>query len=273
MNIDINTSSGSNTKYQKFNDVTEHDNNNNEKILLSNKSTDSTKSKLKSANEFTFNNSIKVMLFQDTLNILLLAAPVGLVSWAVGAPDGLVFTFCTLALVPLAERLGFITEQVCLHTNDTIGALMNVTFGNFTELIVGITALNKGLYRLVQLSLLGSILSNLLLVLGCSFLAGGCCFKILKFKTISSQVNSTLLMLATMGIVFPTTLSISREESFLSELGYSRAISFVLFFNYFAFLYFQVMFILYNCYILCLYVIYIFLYYICLLVIFSCITI
>lgn len=114
--------------------------------------------------------------------------------------------------------------------------------GNATELIVAITALQKGLYRLVQLSLLGSILSNLLLVLGCSFLAGGYYHKTQSFGTISSQINSTLLMLATMAILLPTILTESSEESNLGELGYSRGTSLVLFFTYFAFLYFQVIY-------------------------------
>ena len=69
--------------------------------------------------------------------------------WAAGAGDGWTFTFSLLAIAPLAERLGFVTEQLALHTNETIGGLLNATFGNATELIVAITALKKGLYLLV----------------------------------------------------------------------------------------------------------------------------
>lgn len=152
------------------------------------------------------------------------------------------FIFSLLALAPLAERLGFVTEQLAMHTNDTVGGLLNATFGNATELIVAITALKRGLFKLVQLSLLGSILSNLLLVLGCSLFFGGLHHKTQHFGTISSQMNSTLLMLATMGILFPTILSNSAQESPLGELGYSRATAVILFILYFAFLYFQVFF-------------------------------
>ena len=118
-------------------------------------------------------------------------------------PDWITFTLALLGLAPLAERLGFVTEQLAIHTNETIGGLLNATFGNLTELIVALTALNRGLYRLVQLSLLGSVLSNMLLVLGCAFFFGGLLHKTQKFGTISSQMNATLLMLSTNGRAFP----------------------------------------------------------------------
>lgn len=193
-----------------------------------------------SSPKFTLEGTFKVMLFTGPLNILLFCTPIGIISYIADWPGGLTFTFSLLALAPLAERLGFVTEQLALHTNETIGGLLNATFGNATELIVAISALSRGMYKLVQLSLLGSILSNLLLVLGCSFLFGGYYNKTQHFGTISSQINSTLLMLATMGILFPTILSHTNEESELGEIGYSRATSLILFLTYFAFLYFQV---------------------------------
>ncbi|KAJ1420218.1 Sodium/calcium exchanger protein-domain-containing protein [Ochromonadaceae sp. CCMP2298] len=162
-----------------------------------------------------------------------------MVSYWMHWASGVTFILSLLALAPLAERLGFVTEQLAMHTNETIGGLLNATFGNATELIVAITALKRGLFRLVQLSLLGSILSNMLLVLGTAFWVGGYYHKIQKFGTISSQINSTLLMIATMGILFPTILTNSAEEDNAEELGYSRGTSIVLFLLYFAFLYFQ----------------------------------
>lgn len=77
------------------------------------------------------------------------------------------------------------TTQLALHTNDTYSGLLNATFGNFSELILSLLAMHKRLYRVVQLSLLGSILSNLLLVLGCSCLLGGYRFRIQRFTTVS----------------------------------------------------------------------------------------
>ena len=187
----------------------------------------------------TFIGTIKPMAVTGPLNILLLCTPIAMISYYAEWPSTVTFIFSLLALAPLAERLGFVTEQIAMHTNETIGGLLNATFGNATELIVAITALKRGLYKLVQLSLLGSILSNMLLVLGCAFFFGGMYEKVQHYGTISSQMNSTLLMLATMGILFPTILSNTNEETNLSELGYSRATALILFLLYFAFLYFQ----------------------------------
>ena len=80
--------------------------------------------------EHSFMNSLKVMALTGPLNLLLLCTPIAIISWIVGWPDGVTFVFSLLALAPLAERLGFITEQLALHTNETIGGLLNATFGN-----------------------------------------------------------------------------------------------------------------------------------------------
>jgi hypothetical protein len=188
-----------------------------------------------------FRDTLRPMLIEGTLNICLLALPVSLVSYWADGPAEVTFIFGVVALAPLAERLSFATEQVAIHTNDTIAGLLNVTFGNATELIVSISALSRGLYRLVQLSLLGSILSNMLLVLGCALWMGGIYHSEQKFGTISSQMNSTLLMLAVAGIMCPTMLTYSNEESEMGEVGYSRGTSLLLFFLYFGFVYFQVL--------------------------------
>lgn len=90
------------------------------------------------------------------LNLLLLAAPVSTFAWAAGANPTLVFTASLIALCPCAERLGYITEQLALHTNDAIGGLLNATFGNVTELVISVFAIKAGLLRIVQLSLLGA---------------------------------------------------------------------------------------------------------------------
>lgn len=188
----------------------------------------------------SFGQSAQKMAFTGPLNLLLALVPFALGSYWGGWPDAATFVLSLLALAPLAERLGYVTEQLALHTNETIGGLLNATFGNATEFIVAISALSRGLFRLVQLSLLGSILSNMLLVLGCAFFCGGLYHKTQDFGTISSQINSTLLLLSTMAVLFPTILSNSGQESTLGELGLSRATSFVLFGIYFAYLYFQV---------------------------------
>ena len=83
------------------------------------------------------------------------------------------FAFSLIALIPLAAMLGDLTEAVAVQTNETMGGFLNATFGNITEMIVSIIALKRDKIWLVQVSNLGSVLSNLLLVLGCAFFVGG----------------------------------------------------------------------------------------------------
>lgn len=189
--------------------------------------------------EPTFVSGAKAMLLTGPLNILLVCIPIALITWIAGYNDLFTFIFALLSIAPLAERLGFVTETLALHTNDSIGGLLNATFGNATELIVAITALSKGLFKLVQLSLVGSILSNMLLVLGSSFFFGGLYNKTQTFSIISSQINGTLLTLAVMAVLFPSLLITSGLTSERNLLGLSRFISLVLFGVYFAFLTFQ----------------------------------
>ena len=196
--------------------------------------------------DYSFRAGAREIIFNGPLNVLLLCVPCALVSNGLAWDDSVTFFFALLSLAPIAERLGFVTEQLAIHTNETIGGLLNATFGNATELIVAIAALSKGLYKLVQLSLLGSILSNMLLVLGTAFFFGGMRYKTQFFGKVSSQINSTLLMLSTAGVLLPTMLSMSGDETSMNEVDFSRWTSLFLFLGYFAFLYFQVL-LLYVC--------------------------
>ncbi|KAF8600013.1 calcium/proton exchanger [Ceratobasidium sp. AG-I] len=107
------------------------------------------------------------------LNLLLIFVPV---SWAChfsNQEPTIIFIFSFLAIIPLAALLGFATEELAIRVGQTLGGLLNATFGNAVELIIAILALVKGELRVVQASMLGSILSNCLLVLGMCFFAGG----------------------------------------------------------------------------------------------------
>jgi Ca2+:H+ antiporter len=191
-------------------------------------------------NKYVFSVGAREMIVGGPLNILLPCGIVGMISYYCNWNEGVTFAFSLLAIAPLAERLGFCTEQLALHTNDSIGGLLNATFGNATEVIVGITALTRGLYRVVQLSLLGSVLSNLLLVLGCAFFFGGLKFKTQSFGKISSQMSSSLLVLGTMSLIFPAILTYSGKESHTDELDFSRGVSLFMLITYGVFIYFQV---------------------------------
>ena len=182
----------------------------------------------------------QVLLRSGPLNILLIATPLAFISKYCGFSDSITFIFALLSIAPFAERLGFVTEQISFHTSETIGGLLNATFGNATELIISIAALYKGYYRLVQLSLLGSVLSNLLLVLGSAFLLGGTKYKIQKFDKITSLVNSSLLLTAVAGVLLPTVMISMNQIDAYGQLCISRITSLVTFSIYIAYLYFQV---------------------------------
>lgn len=126
---------------------------------------------------------VKDILFSSPVNLLLVFVPVGIAVHFANLSAGIVFAMNAIAIIPLAGLLSYATESVAKRLGDTIGALMNVTFGNAVELIIFIIALVKNEIQIVQASLVGSILANLLLILGMCFLLGG-----LRFR---EQVRST----------------------------------------------------------------------------------
>ncbi|KAG0580034.1 hypothetical protein KC19_4G142700 [Ceratodon purpureus] len=187
--------------------------------------------------------SAKQVLFGTVLNVLLVAVPMALLSNYLHIGNSWVFILSLIGIVPLAERLGFITEQLAYFTGPTVGGLLNATFGNATEMIICVFALQNNMVRVVQLSLLGSILSNMLLVLGCAFLSGGIAnsMKEQKFDKAGAHLNSSLLLMAVMCVLFPAALHATRTEIHLgeSELMLSRVISGIMLVAYAGYIYFQ----------------------------------
>lgn len=152
------------------------------------------------------------------LNILFLCGPFAFIGSAMGIfGEALCFCLAGLALIPCAERLSFVTEQVAEHTNGTIGALLNATFGNAPEFLISSAALRSGLYRVVQLTLLGSMLTNLLFVFGLSCLIGGMQWQVQEIRITSGNVSIAMLLIATMGLVLPAALKLGHDESLTSE--------------------------------------------------------
>jgi len=161
--------------------------------------------------EVYFKRMFRELLFTSQLNWLLICTPFAFVGHYAGWPDRWVFFLSLGAIAPFAERLSYVTEQLALHTSETLGGLLNATFGNVTELIVSLLALQAGLYRIVQVSLLGSILSNLLLVLGTAFLVGGLKHPEQRYNRTAQTASFSLLLLATMGLLYPMILSSTHE--------------------------------------------------------------
>ncbi|KAG8834148.1 hypothetical protein FRC18_002525 [Serendipita sp. 400] len=174
------------------------------------------------------------------INVMLLLLPV---AWAVHfshQSETIVFTFSFLSIIPLAALLGFATEELANYTGPTVGGLFNATFGNAVELIISILALVKGQLRIVQAAMLGSILSNCLLVLGMCFLAGGLRFHEQGYGVRIAQQQISLLSLAVFSISIPAAFTSSARVLQDKEiLAISRATSIILLVCYIAFLVFQ----------------------------------
>ncbi|KAL9681949.1 hypothetical protein QQ045_013741 [Rhodiola kirilowii] len=187
--------------------------------------------------------SIKIVIFSAKINLLIPFGPAAILVKAFRGHHGWVFFLSLVGIIPLAERLGFATEQLAFFTGPTVGGLLNATFGNATELIISIYALKTGMMRVVQQSLLGSILSNMLLVLGCAFFGGGLVHshKEQLFNKAAAGVNSGLLLMAVMGLLFPAVLHFTHTELHYgkSELALSRFSSCVMLIAYAAYLFFQ----------------------------------
>lgn len=191
----------------------------------------------------TIFRSIKIALFSNMLNLLVPFGPSAILVEKLTKNQGWVFFLSLLGIVPLAERLGWATEQLAFFTGPTVGGLLNATFGNATEMIISMLALKNGMIRIVQQSLLGSILSNLLLVLGCALFGGGIVHMRREqvFNKPSAAMNSGLLLMAVMGLLFPAVLHYTRTEMQYgkSELALSRFSSCIMLVAYVAYIFFQ----------------------------------
>ena len=137
------------------------------------------------------------------MDYLLLAVPLAIGASLAGSPAAARFGLAALAIVPLAGLMGRSTEQLAERLGPGIGGLLNATFGNAAELILALFALGRGLDNVVKASLTGSIIGNLLLVLGASLFAGGMKYPVQRFNRTAAGVGSTLLALATIGLIIP----------------------------------------------------------------------
>ncbi|THH09302.1 hypothetical protein EW145_g2120 [Phellinidium pouzarii] len=151
-----------------------------------------------------FWQGLKAILFGSWLNVLLICIPISWAfHWSGSVGDVLVFVFSFLAIIPLAKLLALATDELSMRVGQTLAGLLNATLGNAVELIVAIIAIIKCELQVVQSSLIGSILSNLLLVLGMCFFAGGTRFQEQGFGASASQINSSLLTLSVIAVLLP----------------------------------------------------------------------
>lgn len=179
------------------------------------------------------------VLTDTWINFLILATPFAFAAVFLDWSQGMIFTFSLLALIPFAAMVGFFTEELATRTNDTFGGFLNATFGNAAELIISAIALRENLLLVVQVSLLGSILSNLLLVLGTSLLVGGVKYPIQTFNRTIAALNAGMLTVSVMGMLFPAVLHVSQFDDLQSELALSHYTAVVLLATYISYLFFQ----------------------------------
>lgn len=187
---------------------------------------------------------LKATLFGSWINVLLVCVPVGFAVNYAHLNGVALFIVNFIAIVPLAAMLSYATEELAMYTGETLGGLLNATFGNATELIVGVIALKKGEILIVQTSLIGSMLSNLLLVLGMCFFFGGINRVKQHFNITVAQTASSLLALSIGSLIIPTAFykfgtDTSSAKTAAGVAPISRGTSIILLLVYASYLFFQ----------------------------------
>ncbi len=173
------------------------------------------------------------------LNLLLVFAPVALAMQFMGAGSSYIFIASGLAIIPLAGLIGQSTENLSQKTGPGLGALINATFGNATELIISIIALRQGYVEIVRASMSGAIIGNILLVLGSGIVMGGLRNKEVSFHPQAVGLGTSLLSLASISLVMPTLFKATTQNVTARQLDtLSLAVSVVLILCYVGYLFF-----------------------------------
>ncbi|MCC6730945.1 MAG: calcium/proton exchanger [Chthonomonadales bacterium] len=138
------------------------------------------------------------------MGAMLVLIPLSIALRLMSADPAWVFTSAALAIVPLAAFIGAATEELAKHLGPSIGGLLNATFGNAAELIITLAAIRAGELDVVRAAVVGSIIGNILLVLGASILVGGLRYKTLQFRPDVASTHTVTLVLAVIGICVPS---------------------------------------------------------------------
>lgn len=154
----------------------------------------------------------------------LIAAPVALAVRAANPElSQIVFICAAIALVPVARLISEATEQLSFYAGDSVGGMLNATFGNLPEMVIILVALHSGLYEMVLASLVGGILANLLLANGLSFLIGGLKNHVQEFNPVSARVYASMMLIACVSMIVPAIFNnafskvvVIREEYLLN---------------------------------------------------------
>ena len=144
--------------------------------------------------------------------VLLVFVPLAVLADLIGWPAVVVFGTAALGVVPLARFLSQATEELAARAGPRVGGLLNATLGNAAELIIALFAIREGLLDLVKASITGSILGNILLILGMGFLLGGRRHGTQRFDRGQAGVNATMLSLAVIALAVPSLFGHTIEE-------------------------------------------------------------
>lgn len=169
----------------------------------------------------------------------LIIVPIAIIAHYLHWSHTTVFFLAALAIIPLAKFLGEATEEIASRSGPALGGLLNATFGNATELIIAGLALNAGLIELVKASITGSIVGNLLLVLGASIFVGGLRRKKQIFNTTAAQASATILLLGVIALTIPQIFILtSPAANATHSKDLSVLVAVIMFVVYLAFLFF-----------------------------------
>lgn len=163
--------------------------------------------------------------FKPSLDWLLIFVPISILLRFVPGlrNDTALFVCACLAIIPLAGWMGRATEHLAEQVGQGVGGLLNATFGNAAELIIALMALSKGLTGVVKASITGSIIGNILLVLGLSFFAGGLKFSEQKFNRTAARSSATALTLAAIALIIPTIFHLVADDIPVEQGGWTVA--------------------------------------------------
>lgn len=168
------------------------------------------------------------MLVKNPLFLgLLLFVPISVAARMLGWGEIAVFVTAAIAIIPLAGWMGAATEEIAVVAGPSLGGLLNATFGNATELIIAIIALRAGLVDVVKASITGSIIGNLLLVMGFAMLLGGLRFKEQSFQPTAARLNASVMNLAVIALLLPTAVQATSsgiDEKTLQTLSVAVAV-------------------------------------------------
>jgi Ca2+:H+ antiporter len=182
------------------------------------------------------------------LRLLLIFIPISIICEMIKLNSTIIFIVSALSIIPLAGIMGEATGEISQYAGGKIGGFLNATFGNATELIISFFAIKSGLFDVVKASLIGSVIGNVLLVLGASMFFGGLKYKTQKFNKNVIEVTSSMLLFAAIGLSIPAIFTYTTKNNSIINpdkistpqiFDLSLAVAIVMFIIYFLSLFFS----------------------------------